>query len=246
MAGKIRVFIWNEFVHELKDEKVKAVYPEGIHKALAKNLGTGFDYRFGTVDEPDHGLTDAALAATDVMIWWGHMAHGKVADAAVERVHARVLDGMGLIVLHSGHHSKIFKKLMGASGDLRWREDDGKSRVWVVEPSHPIAAGLPEQFVLPHEEMYGERFDVARPDEVVFISWFQGGEVFRSGLTWTRGRGKVFYFQPGHETYPTYHQKEVIQVIRNAIGWACYQGATQVMKGVLHAKTPMEPIRSEG
>jgi trehalose utilization protein len=244
VAGRIRVFIWNEFVHEREDEKIRAVYPKGIHRALARNLGTGFRYRFGTLDEPEHGLTQKALDETDVMLWWGHKAHGKVSDDAVARVHARVLDGMGLIVLHSGHLSKIFTKLMGTSGSLRWREDNGKERIWVVEPAHPIAAGLPEQFVVPHEETYGERFDVAQPDQVLFISWFEGGEVFRSGLTWTRGLGRIFYFQPGHETYPTYHQKEVIQVIRNAIDWAAYKGATQVMKGVLHAKDPLEPMRS--
>jgi trehalose utilization protein len=170
--------------------------------------------------EKEHGLTEDVLLQTDVLIWWGHKAHGEVDDAVVDRVHQRVLDGMGLIVLHSGHFSKIFRKLMGTTCSLRWREAGEKERVWVIEQGHPIAQGLDHYFEIPHSEMYGERFDIPAPDSLVLVSWYAGGEVFRSGCCYHRGRGKVFYFAPGHETHPIYYQQEVQQVIINAVRWA--------------------------
>ena len=173
-----------------------------------------------TLQEPEHGCTEERLAETDVLVWWGHAAHDKVDDAIVERIAARVWEGMGLIVLHSGHFSKIFKRLMGAPCALHWREAGERERLWVVNPGHPIAKGLPPYFELEYEEMYGEPFSVPEPLETVFVSWFQGGEVFRSGLTYRRGAGNIFYFRPGHETYPTYHDKTVGQVLRNAVNWA--------------------------
>jgi trehalose utilization protein len=216
-----RVTIWNEFRHERKDEHIKAVYPDGIHAAIAAGLAEhGLTARTATLDEPEHGLTEAVLAETDVLIWWGHQAHDEVDDAIVDRVHARVLDGMGLIVLHSGHFSKIFKTLMGTTCDLKWREAGDKERLWVVAPGHPIAAGIGEYIELPEEEMYGEHFDIPQPETLVFVSWFTGGEVFRSGCCYSRGAGKIFYFRPGHETHPTYFNKEVIRVIANGIHWA--------------------------
>jgi trehalose utilization protein len=173
-----------------------------------------------TLDEPEHGLSEQALSRTDVLIWWGHQAHGEVAGEIVDRVYQRVLDGMGLIVLHSGHFSKIFRKLMGTSCDLKWREIGEKERIWVVEPGHPIAEGLDQYFEIPQTEMYGERFDIPAPDTLVLLSWFQGGEVFRSGCCYHRGNGKIFYFRPGHETFPIFHQPEVLRVIDNAVRWA--------------------------
>lgn len=232
MAEVIRVTIWNEFRHEKSHAKVAAVYPDGIHKALAKQLADpDLTIRTATLDEPEHGLTDEVLANTDVLIWWGHMAHGEVRDEIVDRVQARVLNGMGLICLHSAHFSKVFKRLMGTTCNLKWREAEEKTRIWVVEPGHPIAAGLPEWFELEHEEMYGERFDIPAPDALVFVSWFAGGEVFRSGCCYNRGRGRVFYFQPGHETHPSYYQTEVIKVIRNAVRWAAPEQPTPVTFG---------------
>jgi trehalose utilization protein len=216
-----RVTIWNEFRHERKDEHIKAVYPDGIHAAIAAGLAEhGLTARTATLDEPEHGLTEAVLAETDVLLWWGHQAHGEVDDAIVERVHARVLDGMGLIVLHSGHFSKIFKKLMGTTCDLKWREAGDKERLWVVAPGHPIAEGIGEYIELAEEEMYGEHFDIPQPETLVFVSWFTGGEVFRSGCCYSRGAGKIFYFRPGHETHPTYFNKEVRRVIANGVHWA--------------------------
>lgn len=218
----VRVTVWNEFRHERSDAAVRAIYPDGIHAAIATGLREhdGFEVRTATLDEPDHGLSDAVLAETDVLTWWGHLAHPDVSDVTVERVHARILDGMGLIVLHSGHASKIFRRLMGTSCDLKWREDGLRERIWVVDPSHPIAEGVGESFALAEEEMYGEHFDIPPPDELVFVSWFEGGEVFRSGCTYRRGRGRVFYFRPGHETHPTYHDATVRRVIVNAARWA--------------------------
>jgi trehalose utilization protein len=217
----LKVVVWNENRHEQIDPEVREVYPEGIHGTIASFLGEAqFDVSTATLDEPEHGLTDEVLNQTDVLIWWGHIAHHEVKDEVVERVKQRVLDGMGLIVLHSGHFSKLFKTLMGTSCDLKWREASEKERIWIIDPSHPIVEGLGEYIELENEEMYGEHFDIPAPDELVMVSWFEGGEVFRSGCTFKRGKGKIFYFRPGHETYPTYYNKEVQRVIINAVKWA--------------------------
>jgi len=222
MKNPIQVTVWGEYRHEKKNPKVASIYPDGMHETIAQFLSSEPDIAVttATLDEPEHGLTAKILEKTDVLIWWGHIAHGEVSDAAVSQVRARVLEGMGLIVLHSGHYSKIFKSLMGTTCSLKWRESTDKERIWNLRPSHPITEGLGEYFEIPMEEMYGEPFGIPEPDELIFISWFTGGEVFRSGATWQRGNGKVFYFRPGHETYPTYHQAEVQQVIKNAVRWA--------------------------
>ncbi|MEO6994719.1 MAG: ThuA domain-containing protein [Lacunisphaera sp.] len=222
MSQPIKVTVWSEFRHEKQNPKVAAIYPEGMHQAIAGFLrkSPDLDVRTATLDEPEHGLTEAVLAATDVLIWWGHMAHHEVQDAIVARVQRRVLEGMGLIVLHSGHHSKVFRALMGTHCSLKWREATDKERLWNICPSHPITAGVGEYFEIPAEEMYGEPFGIPTPDELIFISWFTGGEVFRSGATWRRGHGRIFYFRPGHETYPTYHLAPVQLVITNAVRWA--------------------------
>ncbi|KAA1039655.1 trehalose utilization protein ThuA [Macrococcus equipercicus] len=215
----MKVTVWNEYRHEKESAIVSNIYPEGIHQQIASFI-EGADVATATLDEPEHGLSEEVLNNTDVLIWWGHKAHDEVQDIIVDRVQQRVLEGMGLIVLHSGHFSKIFKRLMGTGCDLKWREADDKERIWTVMPGHPIAEGLPEFFELPKEEMYGEHFDIPAPEELVFISWFEGGEVFRSGATFKRGNGKIFYFRPGHETYPTYYDSNVQRVINNAVQWA--------------------------
>jgi trehalose utilization protein len=218
----IRVTVWNEFRHERENDVIGGIYPEGIHGAIAAGIaGKGdFTLRTATLDEPSNGLTDEVLAETDVLIWWGHKAHGDVLDETVDRVQARVLDGMGLIVLHSGHYSKIFRRLMGTTCSLKWREANDKERLWVVAPAHPIATGIGEYIEIPEEEMYGEHFDIPEPDTLVFVSWFTGGEIFRSGCCYERGSGRVFYFRPGHESYPTYYNDDVLTVIANAVRWA--------------------------
>ena len=222
MDNPVRVTVWNEYRHEKTDEAIRSIYPEGIHGAIAAHLRDqpGFEVRTSTLDEPEHGLSEVALAETDVLIWWGHMAHGEVCDEVVDRIQQRILDGMGLIVLHSAHFSKIFRRMMGTTCNLKWREADEKERLWVVEPGHPIAEGIEEYIEIEHTEMYGERFDIPQPDALVFVSWFKGGEVFRSGCCYRRGRGRIFYFRPGHETLPIYHHPDVLRVIANAARWA--------------------------
>ncbi|SDO67968.1 Trehalose utilization protein [Nakamurella panacisegetis] len=216
-----RVTVWNEFRHEKSDPEVAAIYPDGMHVTIAEALrARGIQTRTATLDEPEHGLTDAVLDETDVLIWWGHLAHEEVDDAIVERVQLRVLGGMGLVVLHSGHGSKLFRRLMGTTCNLKWRESTDTEVLWNVAPGHPITRGIDEHIIIDQEEMYGEYFEVPTPDVLVFISWFTGGEVFRSGACYVRGSGKIFYFRPGHETYPTYHHSAVQDVIANAARWA--------------------------
>jgi trehalose utilization protein len=217
----MNVTVWNEHIAERSGADAARVYPDGIHAAIAEGLRDVATVRTATLAEPDHGLTAEVLDATDVLLWWGHSAHEEVADEVVARVHDRVLDGMGLIALHSGHGSKPFRALMGTRCTLRWRNEGDREVVWTVAPGHPIAQGVPASFVLPEHEMYGEFFDVPPPEELVFISSFSGGEVFRSGCCWTRGKGRIFYFSPGHETFPVYHRPDVRRVLANAVRWAC-------------------------
>jgi trehalose utilization protein len=220
--SKIRVTVWNEYMDEQKRPAVASVYPEGLHKAIAEFLNREGDIRAATsvITDGEQGLSEEALDATDVLIWWGHVHHGEVEDRFVRRVVDHVQRGMGIIFLHSAHKSKPFMTLLGTTGYLSWREAEERCRIWTASPAHPIAEGIPEQFALEHEEMYCEPFGIPRPDDTVFISWFQGGNVFRSGVTFQREYGRIFYFQPGHETYPTYHNKHVRQVIINAVRWA--------------------------
>lgn len=218
----IRVTVWNEYRHEKNNEKVAGIYPSGIHGTIADLLSPheDFEVRTATLDEPDHGLGGDVLDQTDVLLWWGHMAHGDVSDAIAAQVQERVLEGMGFIALHSAHYAKPFKALLGTTCSLKWREATDKERLWNTMPAHPILEGIGDYFEIPQEEMYGEPFGIPQPDELLLISWFTGGEVFRSGATWQRGHGKIFYFRPGHETYPSYHQAEVQQIITNAVRWA--------------------------
>jgi trehalose utilization protein len=218
----IRTVVWGENIHEHVNEVVASIYPKGMHTTIADalNVDPAISATTAVLQDAEHGLPQERLDATDVLVWWGHKDHGAVSDEVVERIAKRVWEGMGLIVLHSGHYSKIFKRLMGTPCSLKWREAGERERVWVINPRHPIAEGLDEHFVIENEEMYGEQFSVPEPLETVFISWFQGGEVFRSGLTWRRGAGNIFYFRPGHETYPTYHDANVQKVLVNSVKWA--------------------------
>ncbi|MFI5013085.1 MAG: ThuA domain-containing protein [Hyphomicrobiales bacterium] len=218
----VRVIVWNEYRHEKTNPEVQRIYPDGIHAAIAGALrAAGFgEVGTATLDEPAQGLPEKVLEATDVLVWWGHRAHGEVADALVEAIHRRILSGMGLVCLHSAHFSRIFRRLMATPCSLKWRDTGERERIWTVAPGHPIAAGLPAHFELAAEEMYGEPFEVPAPEELVFVSWFQGGEVFRSGCCYRRGRGRIFYFRPGHETFPTYFDANVQRVIVNAVRWA--------------------------
>ncbi|MCC7023323.1 MAG: ThuA domain-containing protein [Thermomicrobiales bacterium] len=241
----INVTVWNEFRHEREDATIGAVYPEGIHAAIAAGLreaGDHFTLRTATLDEAEQGLPAAVLDDTDVLVWWGHKAHGEVSDELVDRLQRRILDGMGLVVLHSGHHSKIFKRMMGTTCNLKWREANDKERLWVVNPSHPIADGIGEYIELPAEEMYGEFFDIPQPDDLIFVSWFTGGEVFRSGCCYQRGRGKIFYFRPGHESYPTYFNPDVRRVIANGVRWAAPVNGPEPSFGIGGPNAPLEAL----
>ena len=232
MVATLRVTVWGENVHEQRDATVRQIYPQGMHTAIAdgirENLGAGAVVRTATLDQDDNGLSADVLEHTDVLTWWGHIAHGDVADAVVDRVHEKVLGGMGLVVLHSGHFSKIFRRLMGTTCSLRWRSEEDRELVWTVSPSHPVAAGVPHPIVIERQEMYGEYFDVPEPDELVFLSTFSGGEVFRSGCAYRRGRGKVFYFSPGDQEFPVYHHPDIRRVISNAVRWAAPAGPRAV------------------
>jgi trehalose utilization protein len=224
MSEPIRVTVWGENVHERRDEPVRALYPDGMHAAIAAGLsgrlGDRVVVRTATLDEPEHGLTPDVLEDTDVLTWWGHAAHAEVDDAIVDRVQAAVLGGMGLLALHSAHEAKVFRRLMGTSCSLRWRNAGERELVWAVDPAHPIAAGVPQPIVLDAHEMYGEHFDIPAPDELVFVSAFAGGEVFRGGCCFTRGAGRIFYFSPGDQEYPIYYHPDVQRVIANAVEWA--------------------------
>jgi trehalose utilization protein len=216
----MNVTIWNENVHERTEDHVRSIYPDGIHGALAAALADLGAVRTATLEQPEHGLSTEVLESTDVLTWWGHAAHDQVADEVVDRVQEAVLGGMGLVVLHSGHYSKIFQRLLGTSCGLQWRNEGERELVWTVDPAHPIARGVPQPIVIEAQEMYGEVFDIPAPDELVFISSFAGGEVFRGGCCFRRGRGRIFYFSPGDQDYPVYHHPDIQRVIANAVRWA--------------------------
>lgn len=246
---KIRVTVWGENVHEQKHEAVRKIYPQGMHNCIADGLreSAEFEVRTATLQEPDHGLTSDVLEATDVLTWWGHAAHREVRDEIAERVQKRVWEGMGLVVLHSGHFSKVFTRLMGTSCSLCWREAGEKERLWVCNPGHPIAQGIDRYFEIPNTEMYGEPFAIPTPDEQIFISWFEGGEVFRSGCTWKRGNGKIFYFRPGHETYPIYYHETVKLVLKNGVRWAAPEGSKWIDACTrIPAENAPEPLTEKG
>lgn len=219
----LRVLVWGENRHEQTEPHVAQIYPDGMHETIASGVRENLpdaEVSTATLDEAEHGLTEEVLAATDVLLWWGHAAHEEVGDEVVDRVHRHVLDGMGLLVLHSGHWSKIFGKLMGTSCTLRWRSEQDRELVWTVDPTHPIAQGVPNPIIIDQQEMYGEFFDIPAPDELIFISSFTGGEVFRSGCTFRRGHGKIFFFSPGDQDFPVYHHPHVRRVIANGVTWA--------------------------
>jgi len=229
----IRVLIFNEFAHEQKHENVKAIYPCGMHATIRDFLSEEDDISVETVtlfnenleiNDLESIITEEKLQNTDVIMWWGHGHHGKVPDVVAARVQQAVLGGMGAVFLHSGHHSKPFKLLMGTTCNVDWREDGDLCRVWVTDPSHPITQGIDRFIKLDNEEMYCEPFGIPEPDKLLFINWYEGGEAFRSGAIWRRGYGKIFYFQPGHETYPVYHNKDVQTVIKNGVRWAAPDG----------------------
>ena len=222
MAKTINVTIWNEYRHEKSDENVAKLYPNGLHAAIGEFLSKNDDMKItlAALDDPDQGLPDEVLNNTDVLLWWGHMNHGEVKDDLVERIRQRVyVGGMGFIALHSAHHSKPFRAIVGTTGNLLWG-DNQKEIIWNIMPSHPIAAGIPSHFELPEEELYAEPFQIPQPDAHIFEGWYEYGYVFRTGCTFLRGAGRVFYFQPGHETCPSFYDANVQRIITNGVRWA--------------------------
>ena len=220
-GNMIRVTVWNEYVHEREYPAIAAVYPEGIHGCIRRFLEREDDIHVTcvTLDMPHQGITRELLAETDVLIWWSHARQDEITDETVRLVREAVHAGMGLIALHSAHYSRIMRDLLGTTMTLHWRHGD-REKLWCVDPTHPIARGVPACIDIPAEEMYGEAFDIPKPEELVFIGWFESGHVFRSGVTYTRGRGRIFYFQPGHEEAPVYKQPEIQRIIVNAVRWA--------------------------
>lgn len=216
----IRVTVWNEYVHEREYEGIAKVYPKGIHGCIADFLDTDEDItvRCATLDMEKQGISEEMLRNTDVLIWWAHARHEEITDENVRLIQEAVLGGMGLIALHSAHYSKIMKALMGTTMSLNWRNNDSET-LQCVKPLHPIADGVPAVIDIPREEMYSEWFDIPKPDDIVFEGTFSRGERFRSGVTFTRGYGKIFYFQPGHEEYPIYFMPGIQRIITNAVHW---------------------------
>ncbi|HVO55064.1 MAG TPA: ThuA domain-containing protein [Solirubrobacterales bacterium] len=225
----MRVIVWSDDrAGAGLEPQARAEHPEGIASTLAvlleDELGPRAEITVAGIGDPEQGLGAERLAASEVLLWWGHEAHEQVEDRQVERVRAAVEAGLGFIALHSAHHSKPFRALMGTSCDLRWREGGDHELIWAVDPHHPIAAGVQSPIDLGPHEMYGEPFAIPAPEELVFISSFSGGEVFRSGCCFRRGAGRIFYFGPGHETHPVYRHPGVRRVIANAVGWAASAG----------------------
>ena len=252
----LRVTVWHEFRHEHTHPVVQKVYPDGMHtvkkaaieEQTAAHFGRPVEVRTATLDQDgEHGLSDEVLANTDVMTWWGHCAHGDVRDDIAAKVRQRVLEGMGLVVLHSGHYSKPFTGLLGTGGHLKWREAGEKERLWVMRQGHPLTAGMTSDHILiPQTEMYGEPFDIPEPDELVFVSWFEGGEVFRSGCVFNRGAGRIVYLRPGHETFPIYYQPEIRRLLTNAVHYAAPDGrALAYRTDSPMIGDPLEPIASD-
>ncbi len=238
----LSVTVWNEGIHEQENEETQEIYPDGIGETMAAFFAeAGYETRVVRMQDPEHGLTEQVLAETDVLVWWGHAAHDDVDDDIADRVVEAVWDGMGYIALHSSHHAKPFMRLVGTDCDEKFRVAEERQRIWVTDPGHPIANGLPEAIVIPESEMYGEPHNIPQPEATVFISWFEGGEVFRSGCCWRRQRGRIFYFAPGHETYPIFHHDQVQQILVNAVEWAQpVQGAVDVT--YRHSPDPPEPL----
>ena len=231
----INVTIWHEFRHEKLKENIRELYPEGIHAKIKSFLECDeIKVTLTSLDEPNQGLSDELLESTDVLMWWGHIAHGEVSDELVSKIKDKVLAGMGFVAIHSAHHSKPFKAILGATGNLTWGRNQ-RAIMWNVCPTHPIAEGIPAHFEL-FEEMYGEPFYIPKPDDVIFTTWYEDGNIFRGGATFTRGLGKIFYFHPGHESCTSFDNIYVQRIIKNGVKWCAPYKHTDgfVTDGCIH------------
>ncbi len=246
-TAPVRVLVWDE----APSHAPKSVYPKSLNGAIADGLNADGAGRIvattANLDDPNQGITDEALANIDVLIWWGHARHGEVTDETAAKVVKAVHNGVGFLPLHSAHYSKTFRGILGATGHLKggWREAENPAdseEIRVCAPKHPICRGVSD-FTLPAEEMYGAPFDVPPALVVLFQSYFPlGGEYFPSfaltvgegidpaftsgpggGKGQGEGVGRVFYFRPGHETYPTYFDTNVRKVIHNGVLWCAHR-----------------------
>lgn len=243
--SKIKVTVWSEGLPEREVHAVKS-YPNDINNAIAAFLRNDPDLEITVRDisMDECGLSQEIIDNTDVLVYWSHLYNNKVPDEVANRIVSAVLQrGMGFMPLHSGLFCKAGSMLLGKCGaGGKYRECGERARVWVINRAHPITAGLEDDwFDIEYDEMYGEPFGVPTPDELIFITWFQGGEVLRSGMTWNRGAGKVFYFQPGHEEWPIYTENKYVQkVITNAVKWLKPAGGPPpVGRGEVDALEPL-------
>lgn len=235
----IRVTFWHEFRHEKTKPAAMALYPDGLHAYLKSVLECDdIEITLAALDDPNQGITDELLENTDVLMWWGHAYHNEVDDELVEKIRQRVYAGMGFLPLHSAHHSKPFQRIIGCTGNLRWGRNQ-KAIIWNLAPWHPIAQGVPMSFQLT-EELYSEPFYIPKPDEIIFGTWFEDGNLFRGGLTFRRGLGKIFYFHTGHETVDSLKNENVHRIIKNAIYWCAPDAKADFYTGETFHQT--EPI----
>ncbi|MFH1372026.1 MAG: ThuA domain-containing protein [Planctomycetota bacterium] len=215
------VVVWSE------GTAPKNVYPNDICGAIAEGLKElkDWDVVEARLSDPNQGLPDELLNRADVLIWWGHKKHNQVRDGLVDKIVSRVKDeGMGFISLHSSHFARPNIKLMGTP--CSWKEylgDSNTLKITVKDPNHPIARGV-EDFTIYHDERYSEPYAVPQPLAVVFEGTYTldngGTDTSRQGLTWEIGKGRVFYFQPGHETNPVFFDPNIRRIISNAVEWA--------------------------
>lgn len=220
----MNITIFNEYHPNEHTGKAEKNYPGGIHIALKSIFESQeYDVVTATQEQACNGLTDEILDNTDVLLWWSKNWDNELLNSVADKVVSRIREGMGAVFLHSAKNSKPFLRLTGttsATAPVSWKEPGESERLFVVSPAHPIAEGIPSGYVIPNEEPYCEYFDIPKPDDIVFLGGFGNGMCIRAGVTFTRGAGKIFFFQPGHDSFPVYNDKVIRRIILNAVNWA--------------------------
>ena len=223
----ICVTVWCDGSDELRHAEIPQLYPGGIARYTAEYLreDTALEVRISAFQDAAYGLGDDLLQETDVLVMYSHFFNDQLPQDRLDAVCRRVREqGMGLVLLHSALWMNLTRQLVGPCGYAAYREIGEKERVWTVLPDHPIASGMPVSFEFQHSEMYQESAGFPRPDDVIFLSWYEGGEASRAGVTWTRGKGRIFYFSPGHAMYDVMQSAHYHQVVRNGVRWAAWEG----------------------